>query len=109
MGNVYTTFYSFAYDFGYLGIIVLTALMGFFSELVYEKALKIKESFASMLLVIYSSFISYQLVFSFFSDKFYEEVLTPGTITTAIYMIAAILLMGLPNILRRIRLEKSTR
>lgn len=109
MGNVYTTFYSFAYDFGYLGIIVLTALMGLFSELVYEKALKIKESFASMLLVIYSSFISYQLVFSFFSDKFYEEVLTPGTITTAIYMIAAILLMGLPNILRRIRLEKSTR
>lgn len=88
MGNVYTTFYSYLYDFGFIGVFVLIALMALISQAVYEKAKSSASSHAD-LWIIFSSYIAFQLIFSFFSNKFYEEIFTPGFFTSVIYLIVA--------------------
>lgn len=89
MGNVYTTFYSYIYDFGYIGMVLLVIAMAVISQVCYEKAaLRGGVKYNWPWLLIYS-FISYQLLFSFFSNKFYEEVLTPGFITSFVYCAVA--------------------
>lgn len=88
MGNVYTTYYSFLYDFGYVGLIVLVVVMATISQFVYEKARRGTGKFQD-LWILFSAFISYQLIFSFFSDKFYEEIVSPGFITMSVYLLIA--------------------
>ena len=73
-GNVYTTFYAFIYDFGYIGFILLTMLMAFVSQVVYSKSCKFNSGWASSVWVIVYSIIAYALLLSFFSNKFYENV-----------------------------------
>lgn len=87
MGNVYTTYYSFIYDFGPIGVIVLVVLMALIAQLVFERTLRVGRRWND-LWVIMSAFIAFQLFFSFFSDKFYEEIISPGFITTAVYLLA---------------------
>lgn len=87
MGNVYTTYYSFIYDFGLIGVIVLVVFMAIIAQLVFERALTVGRRWND-LWVILGAFIAFQLFFSFFSDKFFEEIISPGFITTAVYLIA---------------------
>lgn len=74
MGNVCTTFYSFLYDFGLPGCFVLTAFMGAFSELFYQIAKHVKRSFYCPISIIFFGYFFNAIVFSYFSDWFYEEV-----------------------------------
>lgn len=109
MGNVYTTFYAYIYDFGYIGVVVLIVVMAVLSQLAYEWALRCDSRNLWDLAVIAYSFIGYQLMFSFFSNKFYEEILTPGYITTAIYLLVArYILAYLPKHIKRIKASLST-
>ena len=74
LGNVSTTFYGFLYDGGFWGIILFTTLMAFVCQIVFQKALKSKiEKKIDMNIIIYS-YLWYTIVFSFFSDKFYEMI-----------------------------------
>lgn len=73
LGNVYTTFYQFIYDFGYLGVIVLVFVMALISQIVYECALRGKENNKPNLWVLVYGYIFSSLVFSFFSNKFFEQ------------------------------------
>lgn len=74
LGNVCTTFYAYLHDFGYIGIVVLPFISGWISQTIYRKA-KIDacttEQTFCLSLVVYS-YVAYMLVFSFFSNKFYE-------------------------------------
>jgi oligosaccharide repeat unit polymerase len=70
LGNVYTTFYAFLYDFGYLGVIVLTGIMAVLSQLIYEQAMR-NDWVGTMFCVIYDV-VGSALLLSFFSNKFYE-------------------------------------
>ncbi|EPC71712.1 polysaccharide polymerase [Lacticaseibacillus paracasei subsp. paracasei Lpp126] len=73
LGNVYTTFYAFLYDFGYIGVGVLTAIMAAITQIVYEIAKLSKSRISpSIFVVIYGFFFS-SIALSFFSDKFYEQ------------------------------------
>ena len=74
MGNVYTTFFPFYLDFGYLGVVILSFFMGLISQFVYNK-MKTSENPINLYSVVYG-FIGYALFFSFFSDKFYEEIIS---------------------------------
>ena len=78
MGNVYTTFFPFYLDFGYLGVVFLSFIMGLISQFVYNK-MKTCENPINLFSVVYG-FIGYTLFFSFFSDKFYEEIISVGFI-----------------------------
>ncbi|MBO4901316.1 MAG: oligosaccharide repeat unit polymerase [Lachnospiraceae bacterium] len=75
LGNVYTTFYAFIRDFGYIGVIILPFIMGFVSQKVYNKAkLSMKTDLSSSWLIIYG-YIYYALAFSYFSNKFFEQII----------------------------------
>lgn len=87
LGNVYTTFYQFYYDFEYTGVIILTALMAFISILTYRKSINMNQSFfeLSLYMVCYAR-IGYCLLLSFFSNKFYEEFFTIGFLKILLLM-----------------------
>lgn len=90
IGNVATTFYSYLYDFGVAGMLVLTGIMAVISESVYVFAKRIKmNTHPPMVMIIYSMmFVS--LVFAFFSNWFYETFAT----TVFIYNIICWLLLS---------------
>lgn len=73
LGNVYTTFYPYIYDFGYSGSIILTALMAIISQILYEKNKRVKINNKPSLYIIVYGYIFTSLVQSFFSNKFYEQ------------------------------------
>lgn len=73
LGNVYTTFYPYIYDFGYIGLVCLVGLMAVITQWVYErgKRIKLKKS-PAMCIMIYGYMFS-SIALSFFSNKFYEQ------------------------------------
>ena len=86
MGNVYTTFYAFIYDFGLFGVFVCTALMAVVAQLVYERA--IAANGWTDLWTAIASFASLQLMLSFFSNKFYEDFFSlPFILNTFVYLL----------------------
>ncbi|WP_308557600.1 O-antigen polymerase [uncultured Lactobacillus sp.] len=77
LGNVYTTFYSWLYDFGYKGVPVLTAIMAVTSSVAYCFAIKNKEkNYFGSISVIFYGYIGSLVGLSFFSNKFYEGITT---------------------------------
>lgn len=74
MGNVYTTFYMFVYDFSTIGVIWCTAIMAAISQIFYELSIENKKT--KIFTIIMYSMIVPQLALSFFSNKFYEAFAT---------------------------------
>lgn len=72
-GNVYTTFYQFYYDFGYEGVIPLTAIIAAYFNYAYRKIYKNKP----FTLIIYA-YLFNDLIMLIFSDRFYETVASMG-------------------------------
>lgn len=77
LGNVYTTFYAYLRDFGYFGVIFCPMLMGFLSEFMYYKvkAFSKRNDGVSIWHILWS-YSFFCLAFSFFSNKFYENIFT---------------------------------
>lgn len=73
LGNVCTTFYPYVYDFGYIGVPILTGVMSIICHITYEKARRSKfRRYPIYSIVLYGFFWS-SLALSFFSNKFYER------------------------------------
>lgn len=87
LGNVYTLYFAFVKDFGYLGLFILVSLMAIISQFIYEK-MKQKYVTSNMFTILYG-FIVGLLALSFFSNKFYETVFD---VTFVKYIICWILL-----------------
>ena len=81
LGNVYTTFYAFVYDFGIAGVVVLTAIMAVACIWLYNriKSVWIMDANISFCMICYA-FLVNDLVMLPFSNRFYETVFTVGTI-----------------------------
>ena len=77
LGNVATTFMSFYYDFGFIGVIILTMIMALFTQILYESIKRIKLKKIPSISVIVYGYVFSSIVFSFFSNKFYEQNFTP--------------------------------
>ena len=73
LGNVYTTFYAYIYDYGFLGLIVLVALMAIILQYVYEKAKRTELSSAPNIWILIYGYMFSSIVLAFFSNKFYEQ------------------------------------
>lgn len=89
-GNIYTTFYAYIYDFGYIGAAILPFIIGFVSQQAYKRALK-RKSFSEMdidIPLLFYGFISYLLAFSFFSNKFYECLVSISAVRYFIFWFA---------------------
>ena len=74
LANVYTTFKAYIHDFGYVGMIVLVIVMAIINQIVYEKALVAKNKKYPGLYCLLYGFLFNTILFSFFSNKFYENL-----------------------------------
>ena len=87
LGNVYTIYYAFLYDGGYLAMVIYTFIMAVFNQFSYQYTLKgLKKNGGSRVKVslLFTSKMLFVLLFSFFSDKFYETIADIGFIRTMI-------------------------
>lgn len=85
LGNVYTCFYNYILDFGYAGVFFCVVPMAAISQIAFEKA---KGTFASMrrdMWIVLYAFIAIQLFMSFFSDKFYSELLSLASLKLILF------------------------
>ena len=86
-GNVYTIFYPFIYDFGYLGVPVLVFIMAWVSQIIYVKCKNgLSIASPSIAKIIYS-YMASGLALAFFSNKFYEQFINIGLIYRIIFWI----------------------
>lgn len=75
IGNVYTLFYKFIYDFGFFGVIPLTLIMAIFYLFNYRKCMiGTRRSLLDFRLFIYA-YLFNDLLMSPFSCRFYETIL----------------------------------
>lgn len=82
LGNVYTTFYAYIYDFGYNGIVWCVALMAIITQIIYEASKRSKKhKTPSIAVLIYGYFFS-SIALSFFSNKFYEQNFSAAFVQT---------------------------
>ena len=87
LGNVYTTFYPYIYDFGYIGEFVLVLLMAIIAQSVFEIANNSKiKGYPKISVLVYSSIFNC-LILSFFSNKFYENIFSTLMIKHIIFWI----------------------
>ncbi len=85
IGNVYTSFRIYHYDFGYIGIVILQMILAIFWTLWYKK-IKNDENNKSlnMNIYFYSMFVSC-LWLSSYTDSFFSSIVSSSTITLIIY------------------------
>lgn len=88
-GNVYTTFYMFLYDFGYLGVIPLTAVIAIYYCIAYKRVSNFNRmDYGSMPLgVLIYGFLFNDLIMLMFSNRFYETVGKIGFVENIVYFI----------------------
>ena len=81
---MYTTFYSFIYDFDYIGFIPLIAIIALYYVFTYQRIKGGKISSFSLLLFIYT-YLFNDLIMLAFSNRFYSTVLDIGFIKIVIF------------------------
>ena len=99
LGNVYTIFYAFMYDGGLVGVLCFTGLMAIICQLVFNKAIQERDNSKIDIWVVIYSYLCCCLIFSFFSNTFYEQVFNYGFLKFIIFWI------GLKLIFDKIRIN----
>lgn len=77
LGNVCTTFAAFYMDFSYAGVFILSVIMGLVSQTVFELTLRTRLSGQVDYMTVLYGYIYPALVFSFFSNRFYSQIVSP--------------------------------
>ena len=85
LGNVYTIFYAFMYDGGLVGVLCFTGLMAIICQLVFNKAIQERDNSKIDIWVVIYSYLCCCLIFSFFSNTFYEQVFNYGFLKFIIF------------------------
>lgn len=83
LGNVYTIFYPWLYDFGYVGVPVVIVLVVLISQGLYNFTKISKSMVLAPISKLFYGLIGSNLVLSFFSNKFFENI----TISFIYYLI----------------------
>lgn len=96
LGNVYSTFEPYFLDFGLKGVVIISYIMGMFSQYVYGRVKYISNSknrYIDYNAILYG-YIYFPIVFSFFSNKFFEMVFSIRLIyyTFALFLLSIFLL-----------------
>lgn len=73
LGNVYTTFYPWLYDFGYMGVGLMVALMATLTQSLYSVCRNASIKGTSLSIMVYGYFSSF-IALAFFSNKFFENI-----------------------------------
>ncbi|WP_243124205.1 O-antigen polymerase [Clostridium tyrobutyricum] len=75
LGNVSTVFYAFMYDGGYIGTVIYTSIMAIICQIIFQGATNANTEKKISLSVVLYSYVWFTVIFSFFSDKFYEIII----------------------------------
>lgn len=78
------------YDAGYVGVVIFVIFMAILSQKIYLKAIrssKVKNDWIDLNVLAYS-YMYYTILFSFFSNKFYEEIFSPRFLYYLVWWIA---------------------
>jgi oligosaccharide repeat unit polymerase len=75
IGNVYTMFYKYIYDFGYWGVILLTLIMAFYYVFSYNAIMREKSKMKIDFKLLIYAYLFNDLIMSAFSSRFYEIIL----------------------------------
>ncbi|MBI1696383.1 oligosaccharide repeat unit polymerase, partial [Lactobacillus crispatus] len=78
------------YDFGYIGVVILTGVMAIISQLIFNIA-RIKRKVSLSLSQIIYSYIGSFIALSFFSNKFFESINTNFIYTVLICYLLKVL------------------
>lgn len=105
LGNVYTTFYQYLYDLGYMGVFIFVLIMAFLCQFTYEKVKSHHDIGMVPISTLTYGYMASALVLSFFSNKFYEQFATPSFIYIVVFWILLNWFM-LKSDSDRMRLEK---
>lgn len=100
MGNVYTIYYPFIQDLSYLGLFIFEAIMTLVCQLSFCKAIKRQKGnhCLNIWMLIYS-YILTTVMFSFFSNWFYEKIFNTGFLWGIIvWMVFRTFIEGFNNI-----------
>ena len=103
LGNVYTTFYSFYYDFYILGVIVLTALMAVICSLIYKYAyLKNIPNKLYFGLIFYAYMVN-DIIMLPFANRVFDSLLSIGSWYVALITIILIKIFNYINKNKKVR------
>lgn len=76
IGNASTIFYNYYLDGGYLGVIIYTGILAFISQLSFRRAISNDNGHVKISLIAYC-YIFFCLIFAFFDDFFFKQVVSP--------------------------------
>jgi oligosaccharide repeat unit polymerase len=96
LGNVYTTLYPFIFDWGYFGCFVVIVIFAGISQIIYELAKSsrgLEESPLKVSILVYGV-IAYGLLFSFFSNRLINQVVSSSFIRKLIIWIVLALIFS---------------
>jgi oligosaccharide repeat unit polymerase len=94
LGNVYSMFQAPLKDFGPFGCTVVMGVMGLIMQTLYEYSIKEKRSANLPYAVLFYGYLSYSLLFSFFSNMFFETVVSTGFLKFSVSLLAIGLITG---------------
>ncbi len=73
LGNVYTIFYPWLYDFGYTGMAIMTFMMAFMSQFIYILGKRTVNKFMTVFPLLYGYFGAF-IFLSFFADNIIQKI-----------------------------------
>lgn len=91
LGNVYTIFMPLYNDFGIAGTFIIMGIIGIYTQKIYDKLKYRKKIIKIDFYVIYYSYLAFSVIFSFFSNKFFESIISKA----GIYFLIGIYLIDL--------------
>lgn len=88
IGNVFTTYYYYIYDFGFWGVVPLTIIVACYYVVTYSRLLSSRcEKKKINLSLLFYAYLFNDLIMQFFSSRFYETVLDAPFIKLVIVII----------------------
>ena len=85
IGNVYTAFRNYIYDFGYTGLIVLTCISSSIFSWMYNKLKRKKYKEGIDILLLSYSYLVYSVFLMFYADYFFEMSISINTLKVFIF------------------------
>lgn len=79
LGNVYTAFRSYIYDFGIIGMIILVAVMAIIFGLMYRHVMYGRKKNGIDVTLIFYSYWCFAAAMMFYADYFFERFFTQAT------------------------------
>ena len=80
LGNVYTMFMPLYSDFGSIGTFAIMIIIGMFTQRIYDMVKYDKHEYDVDYKVIFYGYLSFTIMFSFFSNKFFESIISKAGI-----------------------------